>query len=67
MVKLARLKELRTKQFLSIRELAEKAGVSPTTVAEIESKGRDAHPRTVRKLADALGVAPDELLGAGND
>jgi transcriptional regulator with XRE-family HTH domain len=43
--------------------LAKEAGVSPTTVSGIES-GRISRPRfgTLRKLARALGVEPEELL-----
>jgi transcriptional regulator with XRE-family HTH domain len=44
--------------------LAEEAGVSPTTVSGIES-GRISRPHfgTLRKLARALGVEPEELVG----
>ncbi|SMC07369.1 Helix-turn-helix [Rubrobacter radiotolerans DSM 5868] len=47
--------------------LAETAGVSPTTVSGIES-GRILRPHfgTVRKLAGALEVAPEELLLSGD-
>jgi len=43
--------------------LAEEAGISPTTVSGIES-GRISRPHfgTLRKLAMALGVEPEELL-----
>ena len=43
--------------------LAEEAGVSPTTVSGIEN-GRISRPHfgTMRKLAGALGVEPEELL-----
>ena len=43
--------------------LAEEARVSPTTVSGIES-GRISRPHfgTIRKLTDALGVSPDQLL-----
>ena len=43
--------------------LAEEAGVSPTTVSGIEN-GRISRPHfgTVRKLAVALGVEPEDLL-----
>jgi transcriptional regulator with XRE-family HTH domain len=43
--------------------LAEEAGVSPTTVSGIES-GRISRPHfgTLRKLARALGVEPEELF-----
>ena len=58
-----RLREVRDKRLLSQRELAERAGLSPTTILKLES-GRvdEPHPRTIRKLADALEVDPDELL-----
>ena len=46
--------------------LAEKAGVSPTTISGIES-GRIGRPHfgTLRKLARALGVEPEELVAGG--
>ena len=58
-----RLRKVRDKRLLSQRELAERAGLSPTTILKLES-GRvdDPHPRTIRKLADALQVDPDELV-----
>ena len=51
--------------------LAEEAGISPTTVSGIEN-GRIPRPHfgTLRKLAVALGVEPEELLppaGIGRD
>jgi transcriptional regulator with XRE-family HTH domain len=57
------LRKVRDKRLLSQRELAEKAGLSPTTILKLES-GRvdEPHPRTIRKLADALEVDPDELI-----
>jgi transcriptional regulator with XRE-family HTH domain len=59
-----RLRKVRDKRLLSQRELAERAGLSPTTILKLES-GRvdEPHPRTIRKLADALEVDPDELMG----
>ena len=59
-----RLRKVRDKRLLSQRELAERAGLSPTTILKLES-GRvdEPHPRTIRKLADALKVDPDELVG----
>jgi transcriptional regulator with XRE-family HTH domain len=58
-----RLRKVRDKRLLSQRELAERAGLSPTTILKLES-GRvdEPHPRTIRKLADALEVDPDELI-----
>lgn len=44
-------------------QLAEEARVSPTTVSGIES-GRISRPHfgTIRKLTEALGVSPEQLL-----
>jgi len=58
-----RLRKVRDKRLLSQRELAERAGLSPTTILKLES-GRvdEPHPRTIRKLADALEVDPAELV-----
>ena len=52
------LKEARAAQLLTIRELAEKAGVAPSTVYLIEH-GRSV-PRfaMIRRLSEALGVEP---------
>ncbi len=60
------LKRLRQERFLSQRDLAEKAGVSPTTIMHLE-KGESADPRlsTVRKVAEALGVDPNSLVDRG--
>ncbi|MFC1941023.1 helix-turn-helix domain-containing protein [Chloroflexota bacterium] len=54
-----RLRELRA---LSQRELAALANLSPTTINRIETGQRSPMPKTVRKLAEALGVTPEELL-----
>ncbi len=56
-----RLRELREERVLSLRELGERSGVSYNTIWRIEDGRQGAHPRTVRKLAEALGVPPSEL------
>jgi transcriptional regulator with XRE-family HTH domain len=53
---------LRREQVLSLRELEERSGVSYNTIWRIEDGRQGAHPRTVRKLAEALGVKPSELI-----
>ena len=60
-----RLKKLRREQVLSLRELEERSGVSYNTIWRIEDGRQGAHPRTVRKLAEALGVEPSELIREG--
>jgi len=64
-VNVERLKELRREQVASLRELEERSGVSYNTIWRIEDGRQGAHPRTVRKLADALGVQPSELIKEG--
>ena len=58
-----KLRKVRDERLLSQRELAEKAGLSPTTILKLEAdRVEDPHPRTVRKLTKALDVAPRDLL-----
>jgi transcriptional regulator with XRE-family HTH domain len=58
-----KLRKIRDERLLSQRELAEKAGLSPTTILKLEAnRVEDPHPRTVRKLVEALEVDPAELL-----
>jgi transcriptional regulator with XRE-family HTH domain len=64
-VNVERLKELRRERVLSLRELEERSGVSYNTIWRIEYGRQGAHPRTVRKLAEALGVEPSELVKEG--
>ena len=45
-----------------MRELEELSGVSHNTIWRIESGRQGAHPRTIRRLDEALGVDPEELL-----
>ena len=62
MAKLTRLKDVRQRKALTQRQLAERAGVNRVTIARIETGKDEPFPTTVRKVADALGVEPEELL-----
>jgi transcriptional regulator with XRE-family HTH domain len=62
MAKLTRLKDVRRRKALTQQQLAEKAGVNRVTIARIEGGKDEPFPTTVRKVADALGVEPEELL-----
>jgi HTH-type transcriptional regulator, competence development regulator len=53
----------RRRRGLTQRELGELAGVAHTTVQKLESLSRGAYPRTLRKLAQALGVETGDLVG----
>ncbi len=57
-----RLQELRVEQALSLRALAGRSGVTYDTINKLELGRRPAHASTIRKLADALGVEPRELM-----
>jgi len=58
---MAKLREIRERQFLTQVELADKAQISEITLNRLE-KGRQ-KPRfsTIRKLAKALGLEPGEI------
>ena len=56
-----KLLELRLKAKLTVKELAEKAEISPTTITRLENNALKSHPITIAKLADALGVELHEL------
>ena len=58
----ARLRELRRARALTQEELAEKAGVSPSTIVDIERGKHEPQIRTLRKLAKALETTPDKLV-----
>ena len=58
----ANVQRLRQLHALSQRDLAALAKLSVTTINRIEARQHKPMPRTVRKLAEALGVTPEELL-----
>jgi transcriptional regulator with XRE-family HTH domain len=57
-----RLRKLRAEHALTLRALAEVSDVSYDTINKLELGRRPAHASTIRKLADALGVEPRELM-----
>jgi transcriptional regulator with XRE-family HTH domain len=57
-----KLRELRRRRMLSLRELEQRSGVAFDNINKLENERRSAQPRTVRKLAQALGVEPEELM-----
>ena len=52
------LRELRAARLLSIRELAHRAQVAPSTIYLIEAGRTTPRPRVIRQLAAVLGVEP---------
>jgi len=58
-----RVRNAREQRFFSQRELADKAGLNHNTVWRIETSGHaEVHPRTIRRLAEALSVDPSSLV-----
>ena len=62
-VNVERLKRLRRLRAMSQEELAEESGVGRATISRIERGETGAHGRTLRRLAQALGVGVEELVG----
>ena len=63
-VDVEKFRQLRRQRVLTMEELADKAGVGRNTVWRLEHGVMGAQPRTIRKLAKALGVEPEELVKA---
>ena len=57
----ASLREERVRRLLSVRALARRAGVAPTTVHLVESGRRAPQFLTIERLSRALGVEPGEV------
>lgn len=55
------LRHHRTKAGLTLTELAQRAGLSESGVQHLESGRRSPRPRTVTRLAKALGISADQL------
>jgi transcriptional regulator with XRE-family HTH domain len=55
------LRAIRAARLLSIRELAHRARVAPSTVYLIEAGRSTPRPRVIRQLAAALGLEPSAV------
>jgi transcriptional regulator with XRE-family HTH domain len=58
----ARLRRVRRDRALSQRDLSRMTGIAFDTISRLETGKQRAQPRTIRRLADALGVEPRELM-----
>ena len=59
-----RLRIERARKRLTVRQLAEKAGVNPGTISELERGVREPYPATLGKIAAALEMPIEELTKA---
>lgn len=58
-----RIKELRTKKHLTLKELGEQLGMPNSTLSQYETGKREPKLETWRKLADFFGVSVPYLQG----
>jgi transcriptional regulator with XRE-family HTH domain len=56
------LRRLRRERALSQRDLSRLTGVAFDTISRLETGKQEAQHKTIRKLAEALGVEPHELM-----
>jgi DNA-binding Xre family transcriptional regulator len=61
-IQLGGLKARRLEAGLSEEELARMIGTNLTTIRRLEKLYRSAYPKTIRKLCQALGVRPADLI-----
>ena len=57
-----RLREFRERRFLTQQDLADKIGTTKANISLLESGSQQPRPSTIKRLAEALGVEPDELV-----
>jgi transcriptional regulator with XRE-family HTH domain len=57
-----RLRRLRKERLLTQQDLSRMTGVTQDSISQLETGKREAQPRTIKKLAEALGVEPKELM-----
>lgn len=57
-----KLREVRERKFLSQQELADRAETTKANISRLERGEQQPRPSTIRKLAEALGVPPEELI-----
>lgn len=56
------VRRLRDERALTQEELAEQVGITVAALSRIERNNAEPRPKTRRKLAQALGVDPAELV-----
>ena len=57
-----RLRDLRKRRLLTQEQLAERSGVGIATIVRVERNQVEPRGSTIRKLAGALSVEPEELV-----
>jgi len=57
-----RLRDLRKRRLLTQEQLAERSGVGIATIVRVERNQVEPRGSTIRKLAEALDIDPEELV-----
>ncbi len=60
-----KLRAVRERMFVTQAELAQRTGIAEATLSRLENGVQRPRISTVRKIADALGVAPEDLVDWG--
>ncbi len=61
-----RPRDLRKRKLLTQEQLAERSGVGVATIIRVERNQVEPWGSTIRKLAEALGIEPEELVKVGD-
>jgi transcriptional regulator with XRE-family HTH domain len=62
-----RLRDLRKRSLLTQEQLAERSGIGVATIIRVERNQVEPRGSTIRKLAEALNVEPEELVKTSSD
>jgi transcriptional regulator with XRE-family HTH domain len=60
-----RIIQVRTQRDMSQRELSQRSGIASSYLSRIENRRLEPRPKTLRRIATALGVALSELFREG--
>ena len=62
-----KLREVRERLFVTQADLAQRTGIAEATISRIENGAQRPRISTVRKIAEALNVAPEDLVIWGDE
>ena len=57
-----KLREVRERLFVTQADLAQRTGIAEATISRLENGAQRPRISTVRKIAEALNVAPEDLV-----
>lgn len=63
----ARLKELRKQKKMTLKEVGDHLGMTPTAISCYEHESRKPSPQILQKLAELYDTSSDDILGVQNE